>query len=327
MGSNFKLWTYFANTASDTLMSTPFMPTAGNHEAMSGSEFALDNAFVLSNVPEQDTTEGVYYSFDYNNAHFAILNSNALNEDEALSDEQIEWLKGDMNGSDAEWKFVAIHKAPYSNGSHYDDDDVVAIRAQLSKLMPELDIDMVFQGHDHVYLRTDAMVNNKVVEPEEKEITFDGKTYTAKINPEGTIYTITGCAGVKYYLPKDNALTDELFPRAEAIVHCELPTFASIKIQGDTLYFDAYNVDGDKAVRIDNFAIVKTELEEFVPTENKYDDDNRFLPEDYKAVVDTVVSEMVETGDAVPYVAFIILPVAGIVAFAALKGKKKREQD
>jgi hypothetical protein len=44
-------------------------------------------------------------------------------------------------------------------------------------------------------------------------------------------------------------------------------------------------------------------------------------------VAKAVVSEMVETGDAVPYIAFIILPVAGFVAFAAVKGKKKREQD
>lgn len=325
MGSNFKLWTYFANTASDTLMSTPFMPAAGNHEAMSGSEFALDNAFILSNVPEQDTTEGVYYSFDYNNAHFAILNSNNLNEDEGLSDDQIEWLKADMNASDAEWKFAAIHKAPYSNGSHYDDDDVVAIREQLSSLMPELGIDIVFQGHDHVYLRTDAMVNNKVVESEETTLTFEGREYTAKLDPTGPIYTITGCAGVKYYLTKDNALTDELFPRAEAIVDSVLPAFASIKIQGNTLYFDAYNVDGDEAVRIDNFAIVKTDLEEFVPVEGKYDDDR--FEVDYKVAKDTLVSDMVETGHAVPYVAFIILPVAGIVAFASYKRKKKSEQE
>ncbi len=325
MGSNFKLWTYFANTASDTLMSTPFMPTAGNHEAMSGSEFALDNNFVLSNVPEQDTTEGVYYSFDYNNAHFAILNSNNLNEDEGLSDDQIEWLKADMTQSDAEWKFVALHKAPYSNGSHYDDDDVIAIRKQLSVLMPELDIDMVFQGHDHVYLRTDAMVNNKVVKPQEENITFEGRDYTAKIDPAGPIYTITGCAGVKYYLTKDNALTDELFPRAEAIVDSVLPAFASIKIQGDTLYFDAYNVDGDEAVRIDNFAIVKTDLEEFVPAEGKYDDDR--FEVDYVVKGETVLSDMVETGDAVPYIAFIILPFAGVLAMTTYKRKKKAEQE
>ncbi|MBQ2829213.1 MAG: metallophosphoesterase [Clostridia bacterium] len=325
MGSNFKLWTYFANTASDTLMSTPFMPTAGNHESMSGSEFALDQNFALPSAPEQDRTEGVYYSFDYNNVHIAVLNANNLGEDDTFNAEQIEWLKEDMTSSDAEWKFVATHKAIYSNGSHYDDDDVIAMREQLSKLMPELDIDMVFQGHDHVYLRTDAMVNNKVVEPEETDITFEGRDYTAKIDPQGTIYTITGCAGVKYYLPKDNALTDELFPRAEAIVTCELPTFASIQIKGDTLYFDAYNVDGDEAVRIDNFAIVKTDLDEFVPSEDKYDDDR--FDVDYDVVGDTVVSDMVETGDAVPYVAFIILPVAGIFAFATYKRKKKSEQE
>ena len=325
MGSNMRLWTFFANNASDTLMSTPFMPTAGNHESMSGSEFALDENFALPSAPEQDRTEGVYYSFDYNNVHIAVLNANNLGEDDTFNAEQIEWLKEDMNASDAEWKFVATHKAVYSNGSHYDDDDVIAMREQLSKLMPELDIDMVFQGHDHVYLRTDAMVNNKVVEPEETDITFEGRDYTAKIDPQGTIYTITGCAGVKYYLPKDNALTDELFPRAEAIVTCELPTFASIQIKGDTLYFDAYNVDGDEAVRIDNFAIVKTDLDEFVPSEDKYDDDR--FDVDYDVVGDTVVSDMVETGDAVPYVAFIILPVAGIFAFATYKRKKKSEQE
>ncbi len=323
MGSNLKLWTFFANNASDTLMSTPLMPTAGNHESMSGSEFALDQNFVLPTAPEQDRTEGVYYSFDYNNIHVAVLNTNNLSEDEAISDEQIEWLKADMNASDAEWKFVALHKAPYSNGSHFDDDDVVAIRAQLSTLMPELDIDMVFQGHDHVYLRTDAMAGNKVVPSTTENITFEGRDYNAKIDPQGTIYTITGCAGVKYYLPKDNALTDELFPRAEAIVVSELPAFASIKIRGDKLYFDAYNVDGDKAVRIDNFAIVKTELEEFVEVPGKYEDDDKNVNAD----IDTGDSGLVETGDVVPYVAIIVLPIALTAVVVLSRKKKKSEQE
>ncbi len=328
MGSNLKLWTLFANNASDTLMSTPLMPTAGNHEAMSGSEFALDQNFVLSNVPEQDTTEGVYYSFDYNNAHFAVLNSNNLNEDEGLSDDQIDWLKTDMTASDAEWKFVAIHKAPYSNGSHFDDDDVIEIRKQLSKLMPELDIDMVFQGHDHVYLRTDAMANNKVVPSETQEITSNGKTYTAKVDPQGTIYTITGCAGVKYYLSKDNALTDELFPRAEAIVDSTLPAFASIRIEGNKLFFDAYNVDEDEAVGIDSFAIVKTDLEEYVePVEGISLFSRKNATPSKASNTDTNISEAIETGDAVPYVAFIILPVAFTAAVVTYKKKKKADQE
>ncbi len=325
MGSNLKLWTLFANNASDTLMSTPLMPTAGNHESMSGSEFALDENFVLPTAPEQDRTEGVYYSFDYNNAHFAILNSNNLNEDEGLSDDQIEWLKADMNASDADWKFVAVHKAPYSNGSHFDDDDVIQIRKQLSTLMPELDIDMVFQGHDHVYLRTDAMANNKVVASETQEITYNGKTYTAKVDPQGTIYTITGCAGVKYYVSKDNALTDELFPRAEKIVDSQLPAFASIRIEGNKLFFDAYNVDGSEAIGIDSFAIVKTDVEEYVaPVKSTPDSTTKI---NAAKVADADVSDSVETGDAVPYVAFIIVPVAFAVAMVTYKRKKKTEQD
>lgn len=325
MGSNLKLWSYFANNSSDTLMSKPFMPTAGNHEAMSGSEFALDQNFVLPNVPEQDTTEGVYYSFDYNNAHFAVLNSNNLNEDDGLSDEQIEWLKADMTASNADWKFVAIHKAPYSNGSHYDDDDVIAIREQLSTLMPELDIDMVFQGHDHVYLRTDAMADNKVVPSQTQEITSsNGKTYTAKVDPQGTIYTITGCAGVKYYLSKDNSLTDELFPRAEKIVDSKLPAFASIRIEGNKLFFDAYNVDGSEAVGIDSFAIVKTDVEEYVAPTNTTPENTAKLS---ARAVEADVSESVETGDVVPYVAFIVLPIALAAAVITFKSKKKSEQN
>lgn len=253
-GDNFKQWKWLFNSASYNLMSSVLMPTAGNHEDF-GEHSIMDN-FILSNVPEQDTTTGVYYSFDYNNAHFIVLNTNDVPDDK-LSDEQIEWMKADAQASDAEWKFVMLHKAPYSNGSHYDDGDVIGIREQLATLMPELDIDIVLQGHDHVYLRTDAMNNNEVVEVYEMGVGNNGKTYTAKVNPDGTIYAINGCSGVKYYQTKDAADTDELFPRAEAIVDATYPVFAAIRIEGSSLYFDSYGIMDNGAECIDSFAIVK----------------------------------------------------------------------
>ena len=253
-GDNFKQWKWMFNSASDHLMSSVLMPTAGNHE--NHGEYALDDNFILPNVPEQDTISGAYYSFDYNNAHFIVLNSND-DEDNGISDEQIEWMKADAAASDATWKFVMLHKAPYSNGSHYDDGDVIELRKTLSTLMPELGIDMVLQGHDHVYLRTDAMNNNEVVEVYEMSVDNNGKTYTAKVNPDGTIYAINGCSGVKYYQTKDPADTDELFPRAEAIVDANYPVFAAIRIEGDSLYFDSYGIIDGEAECIDSFAIVK----------------------------------------------------------------------
>ena len=267
-GSNFKHWFWIFNTASDNLMSTYLMPTAGNHEGH--GENALRDNFILPNVPEQDEITGTYYSYDYNNVHVAVLNSNDLDENEALSAKQIEWLKNDMNKSDAQWKFVAIHKAVYSQGSHYKDDDVCAIRDQLSVLMPELNIDMVFQGHDHVYMRTGSLVNNALTGYETKYLNYGGKVYPAQVQPTGTTYVISGCSGVKTYIQNDPSLTDEYFPRGEKMLSFEAPMFSAVKIVDGILYFDAYTVTEDGCTAVDTFAIQKDtnqgdEAEGYVP--------------------------------------------------------------
>ncbi|MGN1195508.1 MAG: metallophosphoesterase, partial [Acutalibacteraceae bacterium] len=98
-GDNNKQWQYMFDTASDSLMNTYLMPASGNHEGMGTN--ATANYFVLPNMPEQNTETGVYYSFDYNNVHIAVLNTEDIGEDDALSKEQIEWLTKDMNASDA----------------------------------------------------------------------------------------------------------------------------------------------------------------------------------------------------------------------------------
>ena len=255
-GGDFVEWKRMFNTAADTLMDTVMMAASGNHEERGDN--ALVNNFVYSNLPEQDTTTGVYYSFDYNTAHVAVLNSNDLNDENGLSDAQIQWLTEDMNASEKAWKFVAIHKAPYSNGSHFDDDDVSAIRAQLATLMPELDIDVVFQGHDHVYMRTDVMNNNAVVETETQTLKYNGLEYVSKISPEGTIYSINGTAGSKHYEPKAAEETAETFPAGETVVSIDIPSYSYIQIDGGNLYFDSYAVNGDGTEeRIDSFAISK----------------------------------------------------------------------
>lgn len=263
--SNIKQWKWLLNTAYSDLMSTVLMPTTGNHE---DENYALDQSFALPDAPEQNRSTGIYYSFDYNNVHFIVLNTNDLNAKNALSDKQLAWLKQDAAASSAQWKIVALHKALYSNGSHYDDKDVKAIRKQLCSLMPELGIDLVLQGHDHVYLRTNAMKGNKVVLSQTKTVTYNGLDYKEKIEPKGSIYVISACAGVKYYLPKKNIMTDMLFPRAQSIVSVEVPVFSAIQIDGNKLYFDAYSVNGDKTQRIDSFAVEKAAVSASVAAAN-----------------------------------------------------------
>lgn len=254
-GDNQKQWAWMFNTGAEYLMNTYMMPASGNHEGMGTN--ATVNFFALPNVPEQNTESGVYYSFDYNNVHIAVLNTNDLDESEALSASQVEWLKADMNASDAEWKFVMLHKALYSQGSHYADEDVVAMRAQLGGLMPELGIDMVFQGHDHVYMRTGSLVSNALTAYDKVYLDFDGDTYRAQIQPQGTTYVISGTAGVKTYIQNDVTLTDKYFPRGDKILSVDYPMYSAVRVVDGVLYFDAYEVVDGESVKVDSIAIQK----------------------------------------------------------------------
>lgn len=257
-GRNVKHWSYLLNST-DKLLSLPYMPTTGNHE---DEEAVITENFVLPNIPEQDLESGVYYSYDYNDVHFTVLNTNDI-EDNKLGNAQLEWLKNDIKSSDAKWKIVVLHKALYSNGSHFDDGDVEGMRKQLSALLPYLGVDLVLQGHDHVYLRTDAMVANSVVPSTTSIAEFDGLEYYVKHNPKGTIYSICGTSGVKVYQTKDEAETDKSFPRAEKLntENTENSMFSAITVEGDSLYYNAYEVEDGEAIRIDNFAIEKTETD------------------------------------------------------------------
>lgn len=260
-GENVKHWRYLLNS-SPALRSLPLMPVTGNHEDEGA---VITENFVLPGVPEQELDSGVYYSYDYNDVHFTVLNTND-DEDDRLSDTQIEWMKNDIRSSDAKWKIVVLHKALYSNGSHYDDGDIEGFRKQLGALLPYLGVDLVLQGHDHVYMRTDVLNTNVVVPTEEGTTTYNGLDYNVKYDPRGTIYSICGTSGVKVYHTKDAAATDEKFPRAESIVDVENSMFSAITVDGDALYYNAYQVDDGEAVRVDSFAIEKTE-----DAENKND--------------------------------------------------------
>ena len=106
------------------------------------------------------------------------------------------------------------------------------------------------------------MDNNKIVKAEEQKISFGGRDYTVKLNPEGTVYVISACAGVKSYQTKDVKDTDKLFPRAEAIYDADNAVFSAITVDGSKLYFDAYMLDDEAdggAKRIDSFALSKSE--------------------------------------------------------------------
>ncbi len=125
----------------------PIFPVLGNHDYNSqrGQPY-LDAFYLPQNNPAH--TER-YYSFDWGNAHFTALDFNT-----GPDAKQLEWLKNDLAATDKPWKFVFYHQAIYSSGPHGHEDWVTAKRALLAPIFEQAKVDVVFNGHDHDYERT-----------------------------------------------------------------------------------------------------------------------------------------------------------------------------
>ena len=253
LGSNVKQWKAFADTASDTLLQTPFMSAAGVAEADGG---VLAQNFVFPNVPQQDTDSGVYYDFDQNGVHFMVLNTNDATEKNGLSDQQLQWLQTSAKNSNATWKIVLLHKAVYGSGAHSSDKDVSALRRQFRTLFPALGIDMVFEGQDNIYVRTGALVGGLPLKTGLEIVSYGGRDYEKQLVDYGTYYVLSGAAGA---VPAGILEKASAALRGAVRQQTLLPVFSAIQIDGESLYFDAYTVDENGvAGRIDSFALQKS---------------------------------------------------------------------
>ena len=91
-----------------------------------------------------------------------------------------------------DWKVVVLHHSLYSVASHATEDDILQRRNELAPVFQILDIDVVLQGHDHVYVRS-YMMNG--LTPEVTDMVESSVT-----DPEGILYvTVNSASGSKFY--------------------------------------------------------------------------------------------------------------------------------
>lgn len=180
----------------DYKFNIPYMSSSGNHEPSAAYGHYLMSGDI--NYAGFDYT-GCYYSYDYDYAHFVVLNTNEVNT------EQINWLKDDLEAAkDMKWKVVMMHISPYSTGDHSNKSENQNIVQKLTPIFSEKHVDLVLQAHDHTYNKTlpykwdaagytETWNNAEVVnlEPETEQV---GEREYDK-NPEGTYYVTTGAAG------------------------------------------------------------------------------------------------------------------------------------
>ncbi len=183
----------FFNIYNDNIFpSHVVLPVPGNHEYANDASTPLSSNlrytrnipyYSIFTLPTAGESGGVasgteqYYSADYGNIHFIMLDSYGYTPDptdptniakytrlfdDTTNGPQAKWLKQDLaaNAGTHKWTIVCMHHPPYTNGTHvsgYSSDgesDLVALRKYIAPIFERFGVDIVLTGHSHVYERT-----------------------------------------------------------------------------------------------------------------------------------------------------------------------------
>lgn len=113
----------------------PYYAIAGNHDVYGGNkqpDAGLERIF-------EDTWGPLYFSFTYKNALFIGLNSDSKEAPASVSDEQLQWMSAILAKSDAQHKFVFMHRPPMQMKN----------AAVLHQLFIQGGVQQVIYGHHH----------------------------------------------------------------------------------------------------------------------------------------------------------------------------------
>lgn len=276
-------WQWMLGLAQNELTTVPIVPVLGGHEVedYTGDETTPNNNFYNHfNLPKQvvaGTDEGSAYSFEYGDALYIVFNSQY--EGGLASDgtvrwvdpqylDQVKWMRNVVAKSDKKWKFVAVHKGPYGAGDNsgkYEDERVQFYKKHLVPAFDEMGIDMVFEAHDHMYMRSFQMYNDLVVPASQITIDSEGNA----VNPKGTIYLMSNAFGNKFYTKYPGY--NDYFAAKNLQPHKKM--FTDVYVSDQVLKFTAYTAaiadegSGNNGVRAyDQYGIKRTDVKPSVVT-------------------------------------------------------------
>jgi len=248
-------WDWLFGHSASTLRALPFVPASGNHDEDKDS---FINHFQLSHPPKAPVVSGAYYSFDWSNAHFIVLNTNEDSPEYAdLSQEQVAWFEQDARTAKkagAAWIVVLMHKGPYTTSNHATDKDMTdpnGVRTKFSRLLDDLAVDLVLQGHDHIYARSLPIKDGVAVPAMLKTETVAGAKIDYAQDPKGPVYVIPGTAGPKVYYKNKKIEPSyfNLFAVADehhAAKYGPDPSDGSRPLRGSVQNFMSITIDGKK---------------------------------------------------------------------------------
>jgi 3',5'-cyclic AMP phosphodiesterase CpdA len=131
-----------------------------------------------------------------------FLQTNAKVPSIDIDEEQYQFVLDDLEkaskNKDIDWIFVMFHKPMYSPLSKQFEEYI--IRDKYQDVFDKYSIDLVIQGHNHIYSRTLPLSLNKldISQPiiDSNSITNNNTVFT---NPNGTIFLVVGVGGAELH--------------------------------------------------------------------------------------------------------------------------------
>jgi acid phosphatase type 7 len=155
-------------------------PVIGNHDYWAGNPTGYFGYF----GPRAGDPNRGWYSMNRAGWHLIALNSNCTYEvDCTPGSAQYEWLKQDLASSSATCQVAFMHHPRFSSGPHGDERSVTP----LWQLLYSAGVDLVLDGHDHIYER------------------FAKQTPSGVRDPNGIREITVGTGGAEHYWIKKRA--------------------------------------------------------------------------------------------------------------------------
>lgn len=223
----------------DALAQRPMMPANGNHDNLSAYYNGL--MALPQDVSQGESAQGEeWYSFDYSNAHFVVVNSESPS---ATLTTQREWMRTDLAKVDrakTPWIFVAFHTPTYSCASTHEGDQL-PIRAAWQPVFDEFEVDFVLMGHVHNYQRT-LPIRGFQAGGTEGQVAATGANDVPVIDgsgkSSGTLYILSAGAGGDLYGVKPSSAC-YFASKTE-----ETNNWGLFSLDGKQVAFTAYKLDG-----------------------------------------------------------------------------------
>ena len=271
----------------------PVAAVSGNPD---GALHAFHSRFNYDIPSGSDTSTGDYYSFDYQGVHFTCINSNDTPNPKdpnttGISETQLNWIKDDLAAHENDkFLIVMMHKGLFDSGGHSCNDDrsdydIEQMRRQLCPLFTQYGVDLVLEGHDHLYSLSYPMVADEYVGQENYYRVDSGYKYSYRnygteedyqnvytfSNLKGTFYFNTGTAsGQKYYAPIiGGALEDYIFDTSNP----NQKMFTMVEVLDDVIILKTYTCTSTKTELYNIYAIAKDTEGTPAQEQSEYDTD------------------------------------------------------